>query len=264
MPTNEIKYNKNPKLSGYVGIKWMPAILEALQSLDGTARTNEVRDWIADKYKVSDEEREETYEKSGARIFDNQVAFAREYLKKAGFLDGSVRGIWSLTPQGSKTKLSVKEASQLFNHINRERQKKKNKAISDENIQESLTQTEEIEEELLSEDEETNIEMEVLQKLKAMTPKGFEHFCKKLLYDYGLENVNVTGKSGDGGIDGSGLLKINAFVKISVIFQCKRYAGNVPASDVREFGFNVLDKKDVKGIFLTTGYFSKNTRLTAR
>ena len=54
--------------------------------------------------------------------------------------------------------------------------------------------------------------------------------CQRLLREADFEQVTVTGRSGDGGIDGIGILQVNPFVSFKVLFQCKRYQGDVGTS----------------------------------
>lgn len=84
----------------------------------------------------------------------------------------------------------------------------------------------------------------------------------RLLRESGLQQVIVTGKSSDGGIDGHGLLQVNALVSFKVLFQCKRYAGAVTPSQVRDFRGAMAGRAD-KGIILTTGTFSSEAHREA-
>ncbi len=93
----------------------------------------------------------------------------------------------------------------------------------------------------------------------ALPPSGFERLCQRLLRESGFQQVIVTGRSGDGGIDGNGLLQINPFVSFQVLFQCKRYAGSVSASQIRDFRGAMMGRAD-KGIILTTGTFTKDAK----
>ena len=56
-----------------------------------------------------------------------------------------------------------------------------------------------------------------------------------LLRECGFVQVAVTKKSGDGGIDGTGKLKINGIFSFRVAFQCKRYKGSVGSAEIRDF-----------------------------
>jgi restriction system protein len=93
--------------------------------------------------------------------------------------------------------------------------------------------------------------------LRSISPTGFEKVCRELLRESGFENVEVTGGSADGGIDGYGTLEINPFVSFRVLFQCKRYAkGNlVSRAQVGDFRNTMLGRAE-KGIIITTSGFS--------
>jgi len=103
----------------------------------------------------------------------------------------------------------------------------------------------------------------LLDKLKTLPPNGFERICQRLLRESGFEQVAVTGKSGDGGIDGIGVLQVNPFVSFKVIFQCKRYQGSVSSPQIRDFRGAMLGRAD-KGIFITTGSFTSGAKKEAR
>ena len=105
-------------------------------------------------------------------------------------------------------------------------------------------------------------ESKVLAVLQSLPPKGFEHFCKRLLYECGLERVQVTGGSHDRGVDGNGLLRLSPFVTMKVGFQCKRYKDAVGGPAVREFRGAIQGKAE-KGIFITTGYFTSEAEQEA-
>jgi len=70
------------------------------------------------------------------------------------------------------------------------------------------------------------------------------------------------GKTGDGGLDGSGVLQVNPFVSFKVLFQCKRYAGSVTASQVRDFRGAMMGRAD-KGMVITTGTFTADAKKEA-
>ncbi len=44
---------------------------------------------------------------------------------------------------------------------------------------------------------------------------------KKILRESGFVQVEVTGKSGDGGIDGKGIVRMNGFISFHVFFQSR-------------------------------------------
>ena len=115
----------------------------------------------------------------------------------------------------------------------------------------------------IADTDDGNYRTKLIQKLLSLPPAGFERLCQRLLREAGFEQVIVTGRSGDGGIDGYGVLQINPFVSFRVLFQCKRYKGSVSAPDVRNFRGAMMGRAE-KGIILTTGGFTAEALNEAR
>ena len=103
---------------------------------------------------------------------------------------------------------------------------------------------------------------EVAAKLQSLSSSGFERFCQRLLRESGFQEVTITGRTGDGGIDGIGILQVNAFVSFKVLFQCKKYQGSVSVTQVRDFRGAMIGRAD-KGIIITTGSFTAEARKEA-
>ncbi|MDI3465990.1 MAG: Mrr restriction system protein [Nitrospira sp.] len=103
----------------------------------------------------------------------------------------------------------------------------------------------------------------LLEALQSLPPNGFERLTQRLLRESGFQQVTVTGKSGDGGIDGIGTLKVNSFVSFNVLFQCRRYQGAVTPSQVRDFRGAMQGRAD-KGLIITTGTFTLDAKKEAR
>ena len=103
----------------------------------------------------------------------------------------------------------------------------------------------------------------LLNLFKSLPPGGFERLSQRLLRESGFQQVVVTGRSGDGGIDGMGILQVNPFVSFNVLFQCKRYQGAVTPSHVRDFRGAMMGRAD-KGIIITTGTFTLDAKKEAR
>jgi restriction system protein len=93
--------------------------------------------------------------------------------------------------------------------------------------------------------------------LTSIDPSSFERLIQRLLRESGFVQVEVTGTTGDGGIDGKGIARIHGFLSFAVIFQCKRYQGSVSASHIRDFRGAMQGRAD-KGLFITTGTFSRD------
>jgi restriction system protein len=232
-------------------VQYFDPVLQALKQLGGSARPGEVVEVVARLKGVSEAQRQEVLQ-SGALRFDNQVAFARQYLVWGGYLDSSKRGVWSLTEKGLACPgLSDTEAIQVFReqHALHSSAARKDEADAADG------------EAPLAELPE-GYKAQLLNVLRHLPPGGFERLCQRLLRESDFEQVQVTGRSGDGGIDGIGIVKVNAFVTFKVLFQCKRYAGGVSAGHVRDFRGAMQGRAD-KGIILTTGTFTKDAHAEA-
>ena len=95
-----------------------------------------------------------------------------------------------------------------------------------------------------------------------MSPDAFERLSQRLLRECGFTQVEVTGRSGDGGIDGKGVLRLGGLVNFQVVFQSKRYTGTVGTSVVRDFRGAMIGRAD-KGLIISTGTFSRDARAEA-
>lgn len=229
-------------------------MVEVLKELGGSGRSNEVVDLITEKLNISEEELNEVTSSGQGRVA-NQIHWARYYLVKSGYLDSSKRGVWALTEKGLNTTLTEKEVLKLFKEVQSEFGSKDEKPIE--------KTKDEIEEEpdlpVVERADYRTILMNILQKLP---PEGFERLCQRLLREAGFQKVIVTGKSGDGGIDGHGILQVNPFVSFQVLFQSKRYTGSVTVSQVRDFRGAMMGRTD-KGIIITTGTFTSDAKREA-
>ncbi len=245
---------KGPRFVRYFG-----PVLEVLKSLGGSGSPDEVRAGVAAHLAISEEEQSEQLA-SGSSRFDNQVAWARFYLTRAGFLDASQRGVWSLTEKGRSVSLPDAAAVQLFKEIHKvfaEEWKAKQK--EDTSVQETDESAPEMT--AISADPVPHRAL-LLSLLKELPAAGFERLCQRLLRESGFQHVTVTGRSGDGGLDGNGVLEVNPFVSFRVLFQCKRYSGAVVPAQVRDFRGAMAGRAD-KGIILTTGTFTAEARREA-
>ena len=247
---------KNPKpLEGAQFVRYFGPLLDALRKLGGSGTPGEVVEQVAEDLKLSEDVQSELLESRALR-FPNQVAWARFYLSREGLLDSSKRGVWSLTEKGLNTHLTLEEARSLF--------RKLVKAFADERKKKKDTAP--IEEEHAPPEEEvaapTNFRDRLSQVLSSISPAGFERLCQRLLRESGFVQVVVTGRSGDGGIDGHGTIQVNPLVSFKVLFQCKRFSNAVTPAIVRDFRGAMQGRAD-KGIILTTGGFTNEARKEA-
>lgn len=234
-------------------VKWFGPLLDALRDLGDSGKPREVSDRIATNLNLSDDILDQTL-KSGGNRFHNQVAWARQYLVWEGLLDASKYGTWKLTEKGRKTFISPEEARAIFQKwvsINQENRKNKElPPVSEKALVEIFN-------EVSPENSESSDSPALIDVLRGLSPEGFEKICRELLRESGFENVEVTSRGADDGIDGFGTLEINPFVSFRVLFQCKRYKeGNtVSRAQVGDFR-NAMIGRAEKGIIITTSTFS--------
>ncbi|CAG1010010.1 Mrr restriction system protein [Anaerolineales bacterium] len=238
-------------------VQFFQPVIDALIELGGSGQPSEVKELIAEKLNITEEEQSEQIS-SGQSRFSNKVDWARFYLAKADFIDASTRGVWSLTEKGRNVQLSNDEALQLFQNIHQqfsiERKKQREKSLASTESKNDISEG--------IHDEENDHRIILLEKLMELPADGFERLCQRLLRESGFESVTVTGKSGDGGLDGNGVLQVNPFVSFKILFQCKRYSGSVTPSQVRDFRGAMMGRAD-KGIILTTGTFTSEAKKEA-
>jgi restriction system protein len=224
-------------------------ILNIIKKLGGSANAVEVKDELTEKFNFTEEQLTEKYN-SGVLKIDNQIAWARVYLTESGFIQVSEDNVWTLTEKGLNINPSDEEMIKIFREIHSE-WGKRGKANIGHNADE--------EQEII---EKFEYKEEFLNKLKSMSSEGFERFCQRILRESGFKKVVVKGRSGDGGIDGEGILEINPLISLKVIFQSKRYKDSVSPSYLRDFR-GAMQGRAEKGLFITTGRFSKEAKSEA-
>lgn len=225
--------------------KYIIPVVEILKSIGGSGTSSEVTDAVIEKLNISEEELSETL-KNGSSKVKNQIAWARMYLVRYGLMDSSKRGVWALTEDGFSSNLKSGDEIAIVTEV----QKNKSKPDKSKSASDDVSDTEPHETELLA-------------LLKSLHPTGFERLCQRLLREAGFEQVIVTGKTADGGIDGHGILKVNPLVSFNVIFQCKRYKDSISSPQIRDFRGAMSGRAD-KGIFITTGRFTEEAKKEAR
>jgi restriction system protein len=176
-------------------------------------------------------------------------AWARTYLRKAGLIENSERGIWALTAEGAK--VASVDGRQVARDIARQFQLER----ATENEPAGAPVAGESEAALSWEDK-------LIAVLQAMDPIAFERLCQRLLRESGFIEVEVTKRSGDGGIDGHGTIRIGGLISFNVLFQSKRYKGNIGPETVRDFRGAMVGRAD-KGMIISTGGFTLEARREA-
>lgn len=215
--------------------------LKALDELGGSGSTGEIYKKVLAIAKLSNEIIDEMHSFTMTEV-EYRLMWARTDLKNFGAVVNSKQGVWSLTSKGAKlvkaAKIDKKEIKK-FASINKKNKGKEEDGGEENNVRDWREQVSEI--------------------LHNIDPYAFEKLAQRLLRECGFSDVEVTKKSGDGGIDGIGKLRINGIFSFNVAFQCKRYKGQVGAPVIRDFRGS-LGTNIEKGVLITTGTFTREAK----
>jgi restriction system protein len=233
-------------------IRFFLPILQVMRNLGGSGTASEIVDRSLALAKVTEAE-QQAVNKNGLSRVKNQVHWARQYLVWAGYLGSSKWGVWNLTEQGSSVDLKSFNSLETFKSIQSNRAQ----------FWKPKEKTPRVDETVPGDEEPQDYRTALLALIKSIPPSGFERLTQRLLRESGFQHVSVTGKSGDGGIDGIGTLQVNPFVSFNVLFQCKRYLGAVTPAQVRDFRGAMMGRAD-KGLIITTGTFTLDAKKEAR
>ena len=233
-------------------------ILRVLQKRGGSASVREISEDVAALLELPDAVREVAHGNGPQSEFDYQAAWARTFLKHMDAATNSSRGVWSITAYGRELTAEADTAEadvqgKILEHIRRYRRSLPTRRAKNAPAANSLGSTDD--------DGDTEWTDELLGALREMHPDAFERLCQRLLRESGFTKVEVTGRTGDGGIDGIGVLRVN-LISFQIAFQCKRYAGVVGSGAIRDFRGSMVGRAD-KGLFLTTGRFSPSAEQEA-
>lgn len=205
--------------------------IEAIKQLGGSANTEEIFEKIVENLKLNNALLEVVNGKTGQSDLQYNLSWVRTILKNQGILEKGGKGIWVLKENKPIELIKSKE-----NKLKKSEEREADEEVADEQ----------------------NWKTEVLNIIvEKMTPHAFERLIQRVLREKGFAQIEVVGRSGDGGIDGKGIAKINGILSFHIIFQCKRYKGKVSASEIRDFRGAMVGRTD-KGLFITTGTFTRD------
>jgi len=229
----------------YDELNW-PSLV-ALKACGNSAALDEHLAKVIELYRVPESVSEVPHGDTGRTELAYRLAWSRTGLRRAGLIENSSRGIWSVTEAGERAdEAAVKRAIGLLRQADVEARAKRVKPAAGTSD---------------SEPDEQDWKDQLLGVLRRISPTAFERLSQRLLRESGFTNVKVIGRSGDGGIDGTGILALS-LMSFPVLFQCKRYQGSVGAGAVRDFRGAMIGRTD-KGLIITTGSFSPDARREA-
>ena len=218
--------------------------LLAVHQLGGSGHNLEIEEQVRRMLDLPEEIADQLYPDGRRPVLDHRVAFARSHLKRDGLLDNPKRSVWVLTEAGAaRTNEIVSQIKEVHPvHLPDD--------SSDVNDTDTLTETPIVEDEW---------QEDLLSRILQLSPGTFERLCQRLLRESGFVQVHVTGRSGDGGIDGHGVLQMGRLISFPVLFQCKRWQNPVGASVIRDFLGAMLGRAD-RGLIITTSTFTTGAR----
>lgn len=223
--------------------------LKSLESLGGSGSIEEIANTVIQNLNLPEAVTSQPHnaDKPSQTEVEYRLAWARTYLKKYGLIDNSDRGVWALTPQYKPGQvIDVKTLVQTVRATSAALSKKKQKSLVEEDSLPSI-----------AEEVEAGWREILHQQLLQLKPDAFERLSMRLLRESGFVQVEVTGRSGDGGIDGKGIIKLQNVLSYHVVFQCKRYKESVGSGAIRDFRGAMIGRAD-KGLFITTGAFTRD------
>lgn len=245
----------NPKIPTYTGL--IVPTFKALKDLGGSGTNNEIYEKVIDNEQFTRDILEESHLGSKTQTeVQYQLAWARTYLKDYGAIMNSSKGVWSITSNFSSiepTELNPTEVIS-FSHKNNNGKTDSNFSLESSNGNVEYLQS------VPEENQQWRSRLSTI--LQNMDPYAFEKLCQRVLRESGFEDVKVTRKTNDGGIDGTGKLIINGLISFNIVFQCKRYKDKVSSPDIRNFRGSIHTNIE-KGIFITTGMFTDEAKKEA-
>ena len=237
----------DPKIPNYAELMW-PA-LQATKELGGSATVREMNEHVVEAADITEDQQAVPHKDGRMSEVEYRLHWARTHLKGIGALENSARGVWAVTDRGrSISEPEMRAANKVWRNSFRDRraaQRSQAEATSEDEGGEA----------------DSNWEDQLIGRLLELPPEGFERLAQRMLREAGFTNVTVTGKSGDGGIDGMGTYRLS-LVSFPVYFQCKRYKGTVSASTVRDFR-GAMAGRGEKGLLITTGSFTRDAQAEA-
>jgi len=220
--------------------------LQALKNTGGSASNQELLPKVIQIMELPEEVQNVAHGAGPRTEVEYRLFWARYYLGKVGAIESSERGVWSITPRGRA--LTESDVKTIPAQVRGMLRKGRAKSDQDQEVPEREGADESWQDQLIS-------------ILQTMPPDAFERLAQRMLRESGFVKVEVKGKSGDGGIDGIGVLRVN-LLSFPVFFQCKRYRDSVSAGAIRDFRGAMVGRTD-KGLLITTGRFTPDARREA-
>lgn len=228
----------------------MKPTIQALKMLGGSGSIDEIYKKVCELLNLPDDVLSVQHGSTSQSEVEYRLAWSRTYLKRVGMITNSSRGVWAVVSDSvDASKVDPQDIMRQVREADRGKsddRSDKPEAVSNAGSVPDLASLEETE----------SWHEELHKALLCLSPAAFERLAQRLLRESGFIEVEVTGRSNDGGIDGVGIARVNGFLGFRVLFQCKRYQGSVSPNQIREFRGAMTGRTD-KGLFITTGTFTR-------
>lgn len=232
----------------------MLATVEALRAIGGSATLHELDEQVVEMENISEDEQAIMMPDGKYRKLKYYLSWARTYLKRGAALENSSRGVWALTEKGEAIR-TLDQVTAIYKQVNaEERERARQKRLVKKKGLLELEDSESSQDLQFQQEDATDWQVGLLSVLKEMKSDAFERLAQRLLREAGFTKVEVRGRTGDGGIDGVGVLRVN-LVSFQVYFQCKRWKDSVGAKEIRDFRGALQGRAD-KGLLITTANFT--------
>jgi restriction system protein len=223
-------------------------VLKAMRQLGGSASISELDEEVAKILALGEEDLARPHKNGTGTELEYRLAWARTYLKAYGCLDNSQRGVWALTAKGRETdRVDPRAVTRYVRGLRKS---------ADGGLTAGLSK------DVAEVEAQETWREELLRIVLHMPPDAFERLAQRMLRESGFTQVTVTGSSGDGGIDGTGIVQLGGLLSFPVLFQCKRHRGSVGAGVVRDFRGAMVGRAE-RGLIITTGTFTRDARAEA-
>lgn len=227
-------------------------LLQALRELGGSGTIDEIAERVITILKVPDEVASVLHDTDNSNVteLEYRLAWARTYLKNFGMLERSGRGVWVI--KADKQTVVGVDPTEVNRHTSALSRAKELASPSTDGETTAVAEAQDPE----SPDAAWR---QTLHRVltTVLDPAAFERLTMRLLRESGFVHAEVTGRSGDGGIDGKGIARMAGVLSFHVVFQCKRYQGAVSSGQVRDFRGAMVGRAD-KGLLITTGRFTRD------
>ncbi len=222
---------------------------------------------LADRFKLSEPERNELLPSGQQAIFDNRVAWARTYLIKAGLLQSTRRGFFQITSRGQGVlnekidRIDVKYLEKFEEFKEFRQRTPKDTAQENEGIDSRQTPEEVLEQ--AYQKIRHDLADQILKRVMESSPSFFERMVVELLVKMGYggsrkDAGQAIGQTGDGGIDG--IIKEDKLGLDIIYIQAKRWQNTIGRPEVQKFAGALQGQRARKGVFITTSTFTNDAR----